>query len=77
MSAKLPAKYRYIVVEGPVGAGKTSLARVLGERAGEAERAQMLVAEGEPRGRRRRRRRRGPRGTGGAPDHGAPPRLEE
>ena len=41
--------------------------------AGEAERAQMLVAEGEPRGRRRRRRRRGPRGTGGAPDQGAPP----
>ena len=34
MSAKLPAKYRYIVVEGPVGAGKTSLARVMGERAG-------------------------------------------
>jgi poly(A) polymerase len=44
--------------------------------AGEAERAQMLVAEGEPRGRRRRRRRRGPRGTGGAPDQGAPPRAE-
>ena len=34
MSAKLPARYRYIVVEGPVGAGKTSLARVIGERAG-------------------------------------------
>jgi len=34
MSAKLPDKYRYIVVEGPVGAGKTSLARVMGERTG-------------------------------------------
>jgi deoxyguanosine kinase len=34
MTAKLPDRYRYIVVEGPVGAGKTSLARVLGERTG-------------------------------------------
>ena len=34
MSARLPEKYRYIVVEGPVGAGKTSLARVMGERTG-------------------------------------------
>jgi deoxyadenosine/deoxycytidine kinase len=34
MTAKLPEKYRYIVVEGPIGAGKTSLARVLGERTG-------------------------------------------
>jgi deoxyadenosine/deoxycytidine kinase len=34
MSARLPGKYRYIVVEGPVGAGKTSLARVMGERTG-------------------------------------------
>jgi deoxyguanosine kinase len=34
MSAKLPEKYRYIVVEGPIGAGKTSLARVMSERAG-------------------------------------------
>ena len=34
MSAKFPARYRYIVVEGPIGAGKTSLARVMGERAG-------------------------------------------
>jgi deoxyguanosine kinase len=31
---RLPDKYRYIVVEGPVGAGKTSLARVMGERSG-------------------------------------------
>jgi deoxyguanosine kinase len=34
MSAKLPEKYRYIVVEGPIGAGKTTLARVMSERAG-------------------------------------------
>lgn len=39
------------------------------QRAGEAERAQMLVSEGEPRKRRRRRRRR-PHGDGGAPGHG-------
>jgi len=36
MTAKLPEKYRYIVVEGPIGAGKTSLARVMGERMGAA-----------------------------------------
>ena len=36
MSAKLPDKYRYVVVEGPIGAGKTSLARVMGERVGSA-----------------------------------------
>ena len=36
MSAKLPDKYRYIVVEGPIGAGKTSLARVMSERVGGA-----------------------------------------
>ncbi|MCC7486488.1 MAG: deoxynucleoside kinase [Burkholderiales bacterium] len=34
MSARLPGKYRYIVVEGPIGAGKTSLARLLSEHAG-------------------------------------------
>lgn len=34
MSAKLPDKYRYIVVEGPIGAGKTSLARALAGRSG-------------------------------------------
>ena len=34
MSAKLPEKYRYIVIEGPIGAGKTSLARVMSERTG-------------------------------------------
>ncbi len=32
MNAKLPDKYRYIVVEGPIGAGKTSLARLLSQR---------------------------------------------
>jgi deoxyguanosine kinase len=31
---KLPDKYRYIVIEGPIGAGKTSLARILAERCG-------------------------------------------
>ena len=30
----LPEKYRYIVVEGPIGAGKTSLARMLAEQSG-------------------------------------------
>ena len=38
------------------------------QRAGEAERSQMLVSEGEPR-KRRRRRRRGPRGA--TPDAGS------
>ena len=30
----LPDKYRYIAVEGPIGAGKTTLARALAERSG-------------------------------------------
>jgi deoxyadenosine/deoxycytidine kinase len=30
----LPDKYRYIVIEGPIGAGKTSLARAMGARCG-------------------------------------------
>ena len=34
MTVKLPAKHRFIVVEGPIGAGKTSLARLMSERAG-------------------------------------------
>ncbi len=33
-TALLPDKYRYIVIEGPIGAGKTSLARVMSERCG-------------------------------------------
>ncbi len=32
----LPEKYRYVVVEGPIGAGKTSLARMLAEKSGSA-----------------------------------------
>jgi deoxyadenosine/deoxycytidine kinase len=31
---KLPEKYRYVVIEGPIGAGKTSLARALNEACG-------------------------------------------
>jgi deoxyguanosine kinase len=31
---RLPEKYRYIAVEGPIGAGKTSLARALAEHSG-------------------------------------------
>ena len=34
MTAKLPEKYRYIAIEGPIGAGKTSLARLLSRRTG-------------------------------------------
>lgn len=31
---KLPDKYRYIVIEGPIGVGKTTLARALSEASG-------------------------------------------
>ncbi|MEK6592915.1 MAG: deoxynucleoside kinase [Pseudomonadota bacterium] len=32
----LPDRFRYIVVEGPIGAGKTSLTRIMSERCGAA-----------------------------------------
>ena len=32
----LPDRFRYIVIEGPIGAGKTSLARLMSERCGAA-----------------------------------------
>jgi deoxyadenosine/deoxycytidine kinase len=35
-SARLPERYRYIVIEGPIGAGKTSLASAIGARLGTA-----------------------------------------
>jgi deoxyguanosine kinase len=34
MAATLPAKYRFIVIEGPIGAGKTSLARLMSRHVG-------------------------------------------
>jgi deoxyadenosine/deoxycytidine kinase len=34
MASKLPDKYRFIVIEGPIGAGKTSLARLMSKHAG-------------------------------------------
>jgi poly(A) polymerase len=45
--------------------------------AGEAERAQLLVAEDEPHRRRRRRRRRGPRGVPAGTGHGGGPAAGE
>ena len=33
---KLPEKYRYLVVEGPIGVGKTTLARAIAEASGAA-----------------------------------------
>ncbi|HET7160772.1 MAG TPA: deoxynucleoside kinase, partial [Burkholderiales bacterium] len=33
---KLPDKYRHIVVEGPIGVGKTTLARAIAEACGAA-----------------------------------------
>jgi deoxyadenosine/deoxycytidine kinase len=32
MSFSLPERFRYIVIEGPIGAGKTSLTRIMSER---------------------------------------------
>jgi len=41
MTVLLPARYRHIVIEGPIGAGKTSLARKLAQRTG----AQLLLEQ--------------------------------
>ncbi len=46
MISKLPEKYRYIVVEGPIGVGKTSLARIMSERCGAA--SMLEVPEANP-----------------------------
>jgi deoxyadenosine/deoxycytidine kinase len=40
---KLPEKYRYIVVEGPIGVGKTTLARAISEASGAA----LMLEESE------------------------------
>jgi deoxyadenosine/deoxycytidine kinase len=40
---QLPERYRYIVIEGPIGAGKTTLARAIGARCG----AKQLLEEPE------------------------------
>ena len=40
---KLPDKYRYIVVEGPIGVGKTTLARAISEASG----ASLMLEEPE------------------------------
>ncbi|MGE5337793.1 MAG: deoxynucleoside kinase [Gemmatimonadota bacterium] len=43
MNSVLPVRYRHIVIEGPIGAGKTSLARKLAQHAG----AQLLLEQAE------------------------------
>ena len=40
---KLPEKYRYVVVEGPIGVGKTTLARAISEATG----ASLMLEEPE------------------------------
>ena len=40
---KLPEKYRYVVVEGPIGVGKTTLARAISEASG----ASLMLEEAD------------------------------
>jgi poly(A) polymerase len=72
---RLRAGYDFLLLRCESGEADAELGRWWErfQRAGESERAQMLVTEGEPRGRRRRRRRK-PRGHGEAPlpEGGAP-----
>ena len=65
------AGYDFLLLRGESGDADSALGEWWErfQRAGENERAQMLVADAAPRGRGRRRRRRGPRGHGG-PAHG-------
>jgi poly(A) polymerase len=65
------AGYDFLLLRGQSGESDPALGEWWErfQHADEAERAQMLVADSEPRGRRRRRRRK-PRGPGAAPDQG-------
>ena len=65
------AGYDFLLLRGASGEADAALGEWWErfQRAGESERAQMLVTDSEPRGRRRRRRRK-PRGHSGAPQPG-------
>ena len=72
------AGYDFLLLRGESGEADPALGEWWErfQRAGEAERSQMLVGDAEPRKRRRRRRRHGPHGAGGAPGHVGPPSAE-